>query len=95
MPHSPAGLRHESITSKGQRSPHSEGSCARQDRHDIRIQTSSSTHSFTKYCGSGFCQCSALVGLSIQHTQHLVTLQSELMDAKLEIGPGRLGLCLL
>lgn len=33
MPHSPAGLRHESITSKGHRSPHSEGSCARQDRY--------------------------------------------------------------
>lgn len=31
-PHSPAGLRHESITSKGHRSPHSEGSCASQDR---------------------------------------------------------------
>lgn len=32
MPRSPAGLRPESITSKGHRSPHSEGSCARQDR---------------------------------------------------------------
>lgn len=55
---------------------------------DIRIQTSSSTHSFTKYRGSGFPQCSALVGLDIQHTQRLVTLQSEVTDAKLEVGLG-------
>ena len=52
-------------------------------------------HSFTKYCGSWFPQCSALVGLNIQHTQRLVTLQSEVMDAKLEVGPGCLCSCLL
>lgn len=58
-PHSPAGLV-MSITSKGHRSPTQKGPVL--VKTDLRIQTSSSTHSFTKYRGQ-FPQCSALVGL--------------------------------
>lgn len=56
---------------------------SRQYRNVIRIYTYSST----KYCGSRFPQCLALLGVNKQCIKRLTTFQSKARDGELEVGP--------